>query len=145
MTFLKDDLKFFNHRRRLQKTLDDELLFGDEVSPERLKAGSASEPVPTTLEFPGNDFARESRAVGKSKPGNILGFNTFSYWWSFFKGVMMLILCVQMLMLRKKILQGYLFSIVNSIFLILNNRSFAKCKFDTSLWKVDQFMVTTLS
>ncbi len=55
----------------MQKTFDDELLFGDELAIEKLKAGSASEPIPITLEFPGNDFARDSRAIGKSKHGKI--------------------------------------------------------------------------
>ena len=46
---------------------DDELQFGEDVQGEKTKTGSASEQVTVRLDFPGNDYVREPRAIGKSK------------------------------------------------------------------------------
>ena len=46
---------------------DDELQFGEDRIGEKTKTGSASEQVTVRLDFPGNDYVREPRAIGKSK------------------------------------------------------------------------------
>ena len=55
-------------RRPEPEVLDDDLQFGEDFqSAERSpKAESASEQVAVRLAFPGNDYVREARAIGKS-------------------------------------------------------------------------------
>jgi hypothetical protein len=52
---------------------EDELQSGEEeLESEKLKAESASEQVTVRLAFPGNDYVRDTRAIGKSKLKHIL-------------------------------------------------------------------------